>query len=98
MAENTQVKSDSPTATYQQGELLYPDDTGETQIISAGQMATLDAGCQICNTCRLSQSRRAPIPTHWPISTAMPAANGHNLGDGGYNKAPIRFLLPTPSG
>ena len=94
-AENTQVNRISPTATYQQGELLYPDDSGNTQIISAAQFAALDAGCQLCNTAAYPNPP-GPNPNAVAYFNSMPAANGSTLGDGGYNEGSYSFSSPNP--
>jgi hypothetical protein len=94
-AENTQVNRISPTATYQMGELLYPDDSGNTQIISAAQLAALDAGCQICNTAAYPNPS-GPNPNALAYFNSMPAANGSTLGDGGYNEGSYSFSSPNP--
>lgn len=94
-AENTQVNRTSPTATYQAGELLYPDDSGNTQSLSAAQVSALDAGCQICNTADYP-SPAGPNPNALAYFSSMPAANGSTLGDGGYNEGSYSFSSPNP--
>jgi hypothetical protein len=94
-AENTQVNRISPTSTYQLGELLYPDDSGNTQVISAAQFAALDAGCQICNTAAYPNPS-GPNPNAVAYFNSMPAANGSTLGDGGYNEGSYSFSSPNP--
>lgn len=94
-AENTQVNRTSPTATYQAGELLYPDDSGNTQALSAAQVSTLDAGCQICNTADYPNPA-GPNPNALGYFSSMPTANGSTLGDGGYNEGSYSFSSPNP--
>jgi hypothetical protein len=94
-AENTQVNRTSPTATYQAGELLYPDDSGNTQALSAAQVSAIDAGCQICNTAEYP-SPAGPNPNALAYFNTMPASNGSTLGDGGYNSGSYSFSSPNP--
>ncbi len=93
-AENKQVNQTTPTATYQAGQLLYPDDNGNTVAISASQFALLDAGCQICNT---SDYPNPPggNPNALAYFNSMPAANGTTLGDG-LNTGSYSFSSPAP--
>jgi len=93
-AENKQVNQTTPTATYQAGQLLYPDDNGDTVAISASQFATLDAGCQICNTAEYPNPPGAN-PNALGYFNSMPAANGTTLGDG-LNTGSYSFSSPAP--
>ncbi|HEY6489874.1 MAG: TonB-dependent receptor [Terracidiphilus sp.] len=94
IAESRQITQTDPTATYQQGMLLYQDDTGATQTISPSQMAQLDAGCQICNTSSYPNPA-GPNPNALAYFNAMPAANGTALGDG-LNTGSFSFSSPDP--
>jgi hypothetical protein len=93
-AENTQVNRTAPTATYQQGQLLYFDGQNNTQIISPTQFAALDAGCQICNT---TQYPNPPggNPNALGFFSLYPAANGTTLGDS-LNEGSFSFSSPSP--
>lgn len=94
IAENRQITQTVPTASYQQGMLTYVDDTGTTQSISAGQFATLDGGCQICNSSSYPNPP-GPNPNALAYFNAMPAANGTALGDG-LNTGSFSFSSPDP--
>ena len=94
ISENRQVSETSPTASYQAGELSYPDANGNTVTISKDQFATLDAGCQICNTATYPENPGAN-PNVLAIFQSVPAANGTNLGDG-YNTGSFTFSSPNP--
>ncbi len=97
-AENAQVTQIVPTAAYQQGNLTYPDDNGNTQTVSASQFALLDAGCAgiygICNTSSYAFGP-GPNPNALGYFTSMPAANGLTQGDG-YNTGSYSFSSPHP--
>ena len=97
-AENAQVNQIVPTATYQQGELVYPGDAPDgsvvLQTLSAAQVTQLDAGCQICNTADYSFGP-GPNPNALAYFNSMPAANGSTLGDA-YNTGSYSFSSPHP--
>lgn len=93
-AENQQVNQTTPTATYQAGQLLYPDANGNTVAISASQFATLDAGCQICNTAEYPNPPGGN-PNALGYFNSMPAANGTTLGDA-LNTGSFSFSSPAP--
>jgi hypothetical protein len=97
-AENTQVSETDPTAAYQQGIIQYVGDTadGKTRIdsITAGQVTTLDAGCQVCGTAAYPNGS-GPNPNALAYLNSMPAANGTNLGDG-LNTGSYSFSSPNP--
>ncbi len=98
LAENAQVSRTTPTASYQQGNIQYIGDTAgggtETQTISASQVATLDAGCQVCNTAAYPAGP-GPDPNALAYFNSEPAANGTNLGDG-LNEGSYSFSSPNP--
>ena len=94
IAENVQVSQTAPTASYQQGIISYPDANGDTQSISAAQLAMLDAGCQVCGTGAYPNAP-GPNPNALAYFNLMPAANGSNLGDG-YNTGSFSFSSPNP--
>ena len=97
-AENKQVNRTDPTATYQQGQLVYqadqPDGTVVNQTLTANQVATLDAGCQICNTSSYPFGP-GPNPNALAYFNSMPAANGSTLGDA-LNTGSYSFSSPYP--
>ncbi len=97
-AENLQVNQTTPTATYQQGELIYPGDAPDgsvvNQTLTAAQFAQLDAGCQICNTSAYPYPAGAN-PNALAFFQSMPAANGTTLGDG-LNTGSYSFSSPNP--
>jgi hypothetical protein len=102
IAESTQVSRTVPTATYQQGILQYTGDIAnsgippqtENQIITAAQMATLDAGCAVCNTAAYAPGP-GPNPNALAYFNSEPAANGLSLGDG-LNTGSYSFASPNP--
>jgi hypothetical protein len=97
-AENAQVNQIAPTATYQQGELVYPGDAPDgsvvLQTLSAAQVTQLDAGCQVCNTSAYPFGP-GPNPNALTYFNSMPAANGSTLGDA-YNTGSYSFSSPHP--
>jgi hypothetical protein len=102
IAESTQVSRTVPTAAYQQGILQYTGDVAnsgnppqtENQTISAAQMATLDAGCAVCNTAAYAPGP-GPNPNALAYFNSEPAANGLSLGDG-LNTGSFSFASPNP--
>jgi hypothetical protein len=98
LAENAQVSRTVPTAAYQRGILQYTGDAAaggtETQAISAAQVATLDAGCQVCGTAAYPPGP-GPDPFALAYFNSTPAANGVNLGDG-LNTGSFSFSSPNP--
>jgi len=101
IAESTQVSRTVPTAAYQQGILQYTGDSAsgatENQTVTPSQMATLDAGCTVCNNA--GNSGYTPGPGNNPFALAYlnsePAANGLSLGDG-LNTGSFSFASPNP--
>jgi hypothetical protein len=97
-AENAQVSQTVPTAAYRAGILGYQGDNASgavvNQTLSPGQVATLDAGCQVCNTAAYP-SPPGPNPNALAYFNSMPAANGTNLGDG-LNTGSYSFSSPNP--
>jgi len=94
-AESAQVTETVPTAAYLQGNLQYTGGTtGAIQTITAAQMATLDAGCKVCNTAAYSPGP-GPNPFALAYFNSMPAANGSNAGDG-LNTGSFSFSSPNP--
>ena len=99
LAESAQVSRTAPTATYQQGNIVYQGDNAKTgaienQTISASQVAMLDAGCAVCNTAAYPNPP-GPNPNALAYFQSIPAANGTNLGDG-LNTGSYSFASPNP--
>jgi hypothetical protein len=98
LSENDQVTQTTPTAAYQQGILTYQGDSAagaiENQSISAAQVATLDAGCQVCNSAAYPYNP-GPNPAALAYFNSMPAANGTTEGDG-LNEGSYSFSSPNP--
>ncbi len=98
LAENAQVSETAPTATYQQGIIQYTGDAADgsmpTVSVTPGQVATLDAGCKVCNTAAYPNPP-GPNPNALAYFNSVPAANGSNLGDG-LNEGSYSFSSPNP--
>lgn len=94
LAENAQVTQVTPTAAYQRGIIQYTAADGSTQSISAAQVATLDTGCQVCNSAAYPNGP-GPNPNALAYFKSMPAANGTNQGDG-LNEGSYSFSSPNP--
>ncbi|HYK35553.1 TonB-dependent receptor [Alloacidobacterium sp.] len=98
-AENTQVNQTAPTATFQQGLVIYQYTTdGQTvagnQTLTAADIAKMDPNCSGNGTCPWG-------PGINPNALAVfakqyPAANGSNAGDGGFNSGSYTFSSPSP--
>jgi hypothetical protein len=93
-AENQQVTVTAPTASYQAGNVIYLDQSGNPQTLSSSQLATLDANCMVCNTAAYPNPP-GPNPNSLSYFAAMPAANGQVNGDG-YNEGSYSFSSPAP--
>jgi hypothetical protein len=88
-AEDAEVTQTVPTAAYDSGDLQYPG-----TILSPGDVATLDAGCQVCNSTQYPPPP-GPDPNALSYFKSMPAANGSVLGDG-LNSGSYAFASPNP--
>ncbi|WP_158943213.1 carboxypeptidase-like regulatory domain-containing protein [Granulicella sp. S190] len=93
-AESAQVVRTVPTALYQQGILQYTGSGGETVALTPAQVATLDAGCTVCNTAAYAPGP-GPNPNALGYFNSEPAANGFNAGDG-LNTGSFSFASPNP--
>jgi Carboxypeptidase regulatory-like domain len=95
-AENQQVTRTAPTASYQQGNLIYEGDNadGSTSLVTLtpSQIATLDAPCTANGVCPWGPG---PNPNALSYLQQFPAANGTALGDG-YNSGSYSFSSPHP--
>ncbi len=93
LAESQVVSQVAPTAAYKQGILQYTAG-GVAVAITPAQLATLDAGCQVCGSAAypagpgVNQAALAYFNTE-------PSANGTNLGDG-LNTGSYTFSSPAP--
>jgi hypothetical protein len=94
-----------PTASFMKGELQYPDaTTGNTDSLTASQVATLDAPClgNLFNgspVCPNGAGPNAAILAYYknvPTATAVSAGTSP-LGDGGYNTGALFFTSPAPA-
>lgn len=93
-AENAAEVREVPTANYRQGLLSYTDKNGDTQTLTAAELAALDVNCTVCKT-----TSYTPGPGANPYATAyfqsMPAATGTSEGDG-LNTGSYTFSSPKP--
>jgi len=94
LAENAEVTQTVATASYQAGNLSYFDTNGNMQSLTPGQVAVLDAGCQVCNTSAYPNPP-GPNPNALAYFNSMPAANGTTQGDG-INEGSYSFSSPNP--
>src|SRR5579862_1414312 len=95
LAENAQVNQTDPTATYQAGQLLYPNTDGGTTVLTPDQVAALDVGCKVCNTSAYPYGP-GPNPNALAYFALLPTPNGSTLGDGGFNTGSFSFSSPKP--
>jgi hypothetical protein len=93
-AESQIVTRTSPTAAYQKGYLTYSDASGGTTVLSPTQVASLDAGCQVCNTASYAPGP-GPNPNALAYFNLMPASNGSASGDL-LNEGSYTFSSPNP--
>lgn len=93
-AENAQVTQTVPTASFQQGEVIYQNVNGTNTTLMPSDIAKMDSGCANNGTCPWG-------PGVDPNALAIfandyPAANGTALGDGGFNSGSYSFSSPNP--
>jgi hypothetical protein len=93
-AESAQVTQTVPTALYKSGVLQYIGKGGEIVAVSPTQMASLDAGCQVCKTAAYPPAP-GPNPNALAYFKLMPTANGTATGDG-LNTGSYTFSSPNP--
>jgi hypothetical protein len=94
LSEDQQVIRTVATASFAAGNLIYLDQGNSPVTLNAGQVSTLDAGCQICNT------PTYPLPPGPNLNAlayfnSTPLANGTLTGDG-YNIGSFTFASPAP--
>lgn len=94
ISENQEVTQTAPTAAYQAGNLTYTDSAGNTDMITPAQMASLDAGCMVCNTA-IYPNPPGVNPNAQTFLKLYPAANGGVNGDG-LNEGSFSFSSPAP--
>lgn len=94
-AENAQVTETVPTATYQAGEIVYPNVDGGTTTLMPSDIASLDVSCQVCNSTAYPNPP-GPNPNSVSRFNSVPAANGQLTGDGGYNLGSYSFSSHNP--
>jgi hypothetical protein len=92
--ESASVIRTAPTASYQQGQIIFPGADGGNGTLSPGDITTLDAGCWVCNTTSYP-APPGPNPNALALFNSMPAANGTALGDG-LNEGSFSFSSPNP--
>jgi len=93
-AEDAQVIQTVATQSYAAGNIIYPDANGTLQTLSAANVTSLDAACQICNTSDYPIGP-GPNPNALAYFNSMPLANGTLTGDG-YNQGSYSFASPNP--
>jgi hypothetical protein len=94
LAESAEVTQTVPTASYQAGNLIYEDQSGNYDTLTPTQVAGLDQACAYCNTSAYPEPP-GPNPNALGYFTSMPVANGTNEGDG-YNEGSYSFASPNP--
>ncbi len=95
-AESSIIQRTAPTASYQQGNLIYQAADGSVVTLTPAQVTALDAanGCSACNTAAYAPGP-GPNPNALAYLQSFPAANGTTLGDG-YNTGSYTFSSPRP--
>lgn len=94
-AEDATVTRTVATQSYLNGDLVYlPQGGGAPVTLSPAQVATLDAGCQVCNTAGYPNGP-GPNPNAISYFKSEPVANGGLTGDG-LNTGSFTFASPAP--
>jgi hypothetical protein len=95
-AEDAVVVQETPTASYQAGNLWYVGGGNNIELTPA-QVTQLDQGCQVCNGANGSPYTAGPGPNPNALAffKSMPAANGTTQGDG-LNTGSYTFASPNP--
>jgi hypothetical protein len=94
LSEDQQVIRTVATASYAAGNLVYLDQNNAPITLTAGQVTSLDASCQICNTPDYPLPP-GPNPNALAYFNSTPVANGTLTGDG-YNIGSFTFASPAP--
>ena len=94
LAESAEVTQTVATASYQSGNLVYEDASGNYDTLSPSQVAGLDQACVYSNTASYPHPP-GPNPNALGYFTSMPVANGTNEGDG-INEGSYSFASPNP--
>ncbi len=94
LSEDQQIVRTVATASFAAGNLIYLDQGNNPVTLNAGQVTTLDAGCQICNTPTYPLPP-GPNPNALAYFNSTPVANGTLTGDG-YNIGSFTFASPAP--
>lgn len=93
-AEDQVVQETTPTASFKAGILQYLTSPTAAAALSIGQVAQLDASCQVCGTAAYSPGP-GPNPYALKYFNSMPTANGTAAGDG-LNTGSFTFASPNP--
>lgn len=94
LAESAEVVQTDPTASYQAGNVIYQDATGNNHILDPADIAALDVTCAVCKTAAYPNPP-GPNPNALAYFNSMPTANGTNEGDG-LNEGSYAFASPNP--
>jgi hypothetical protein len=92
--ESASISRTVPTASYQNGQITFPNTDGGNTTLSTNDITALDSGCQVCNMAPYS-SPPGPNPNALALFNTFPTANGVNLGDG-VNEGSFSFSSPNP--
>jgi hypothetical protein len=94
LSEDQQIVRTVATPSFAAGNLIYLDQNNNPVTLNAGQVTTLDSGCQICNTPTYPLPP-GPNPNALAYFNSTPLANGTLTGDG-YNIGSFTFASPAP--
>jgi len=89
LATNQTVSATTPSAAFKSGQIGYVDSTGATQMLTSGQIATLDAACTLCTTPGVNAAMEA---YYAPVPAATVLAGGDGINNGSLN-----FSSPAPA-
>jgi hypothetical protein len=96
-AENTQVSRTVPTATFQQGQVIYQNTTDT--INPAGFTTLMPSDIAAIDSCSATCPWGPGVDPNAlnVFAKQYPAANGDALGDGGFNSGSFTFSSPSPA-
>lgn len=94
-AENTQVTRTVPTASFQQGEVIYQSASGPNVTLMPSDIAKMDPNCHANGTCPWGPGVNPNILQ--VMAHQYPASNGDARGDGGLNSGSYTFSSPSPA-